>query len=392
MKEVVIVAAKRTPIGSFLGSLHSLSAPQLGEVVIRAVLEQANIGASQIDQVIIGNVLTTGIGQNPARQAAMAAGIPVQIPASTLNVVCGSGLRAVQLGIQAIQCGESEIVIAGGQESMSNSVHFAQLRQGTKMGNVALTDSLIHDGLTDAYHNYHMGITAENVAERLGISREQQDALALRSQHNAARASAKGKFQAEIAPVTVQRPKGESIIVTKDEYIRAETSAAILAKLRPAFKKDGSVTAGNSSGINDGAAVVLLMSAEKADELALPILARIKSYAVSGIAPKIMGLGPVEAVRKVLAKANWQIEDVDLFEANEAFAAQACGVAQQLMLDEEKVNVNGGAIALGHPIGASGCRILVTLLYEMQRQKVRKGVATLCVGGGMGVALAIERD
>lgn len=392
MKDVVIVAAKRTPIGSFLGSLSTLTAPQQGEIVIRAVLEQANLSASQVDQVILGNVLTTGLGQNPARQAAIAAGIPVEVPASTLNVVCGSGLRAVQLGMQAIMCGESEIVIAGGQESMSQSVHYTYLRNGVKMGNAPLTDSMIHDGLTDAYQQYHMGITAENIAEKIQISRQQQDMLAVQSQQRAVAAQAAGWFDDEIAPVSVPQRKGEPVIVTHDEYPKANTSAEILAKLKPAFKKEGTVTAGNASGINDGAAVVLLMSAEKAAELKLTPLARIKAYAMSGVAPEVMGLGPVEAVKKLLTQTQWSVDDVDLFESNEAFAAQACAVTQLLGLDSNKVNVHGGAIALGHPIGASGCRILVTLLYAMQRRQAKKGIATLCVGGGMGVALAVERE
>jgi len=390
MKEVVIVAAKRTAIGSFLGGIANVSAPQLGQVAIRAVLDAAAVKPEQVDQVIMGNVLTAGVGQNPARQAAIAAGIPVEVPASTLNVVCGSGLRAVHLAAQAIVSGEAEIVVAGGQESMSQSVHFIQMRNGQKMGNAQLVDSMVYDGLTDVYNQYHMGITAENIVEKLGLNREEQDALALTSQQRAAKAQAEGKFSAEIAPVYVPQRKGEPLVFDRDEYIKADTNAESLAKLRPAFKKDGSVTAGNASGINDGAAAVLVMSAEKAAELGLQPLARIKAYAMSGVAPEIMGLGPVEAVKKTLTCAGWSLDDVDLIEANEAFAAQALGVAKELGLNMEKVNVNGGAIALGHPIGASGCRILVTLLHEMQRRDAKKGLATLCIGGGMGVALAVE--
>ncbi|MHA3093103.1 acetyl-CoA C-acetyltransferase [Acinetobacter brisouii] len=390
MKEVVIVAAKRTAIGSFLGGIANVSAPQLGQVAIRAVLDAAAVKPEQVDQVIMGNVLTAGVGQNPARQAAIAAGIPVEVPASTLNVVCGSGLRAVHLAAQAIVSGEAEIVVAGGQESMSQSVHFIQMRNGQKMGNAQLVDSMVYDGLTDVYNQYHMGITAENIVEKLGLNREEQDALALTSQQRAAKAQAEGKFSAEIAPVYVPQRKGEPLVFDRDEYIKADTNAESLAKLRPAFKKDGSVTAGNASGINDGAAAVLVMSAEKAAELGLQPLARIKAYAMSGVAPEIMGLGPVEAVKKTLTRAGWSLDDVDLIEANEAFAAQALGVAKELGLNMDKVNVNGGAIALGHPIGASGCRILVTLLHEMQRRDAKKGLATLCIGGGMGVALAVE--
>jgi acetyl-CoA C-acetyltransferase len=391
MKEVVIVAAKRTAIGSFLGSLASISAPRLGKVVIAAVLDAAGVKPEQVDQVIMGNVLTAGVGQNPARQAAIAAGIPVSVPASTLNVVCGSGLRAVHLAAQAIATGEADIVVAGGQESMSQSAHIIQMRNGQKMGNAQLVDSMVYDGLTDVYNQYHMGMTAENIVEKLSISREDQDALALSSQQRAVKAQAEGKFDAEIVPVQVPQRKGDPLVFDRDEYIKAETNEQSLAKLRPAFKKDGTVTAGNASGINDGAAAVLVMSAEKAAELGLQPLAKIKAYSMSGIEPEVMGLGPVNAVRKTLEKASWSLEEVDLVEANEAFAAQALGVSKELGLNMEKVNVNGGAIALGHPIGASGCRILVTLLHEMQRSEKKKGLATLCIGGGMGVALAIER-
>lgn len=391
MKEVVIVAAKRTAIGSFLGGLASVSAPQLGKVVIAAVLDSAGVKPEQVDQVIMGNVLTAGVGQNPARQAAIAAGIPVSVPASTLNVVCGSGLRAVHLAAQAIATGEADIVVAGGQESMSQSAHIIQMRNGQKMGNAQLVDSMVYDGLTDVYNQYHMGMTAENIVEKLSISREDQDALALSSQQRAVKAQAEGKFDAEIVPVQVPQRKGDPLVFDRDEYIKAETNEQSLAKLRPAFKKDGTVTAGNASGINDGAAAVLVMSADKAAELGLQPLAKIKAYSLSGIEPDVMGLGPVNAVRKTLEKASWSLQEVDLIEANEAFAAQALGVSKELGLNMDKVNVNGGAIALGHPIGASGCRILVTLLHEMQRGEKKKGLATLCIGGGMGVALAVER-
>ena len=392
MKQVVIVAAKRTAIGSFLGGLASVSAPQLGKVVIAAVLDAAGIKPEQVDQVIMGNVLTAGVGQNPARQAAIAAGIPVSVPASTLNVVCGSGLRAVHLAAQAIATGEADIVVAGGQESMSQSAHIIQMRNGQKMGNAQLVDSMVYDGLTDVYNQYHMGMTAENIVEKLSISREDQDALALSSQQRAVKAQVEGKFDAEIVPVQVPQRKGDPFVFDRDEYIKPETNQQSLAKLRPAFKKDGTVTAGNASGINDGAAAVLVMSADKAAELGLQPLAKIKAYSLSGIEPEVMGLGPVNAVRKTLEKASWSLDEVDLVEANEAFAAQALGVSKELGLNMEKVNVNGGAIALGHPIGASGCRILVTLLHEMQRSEKKKGLATLCIGGGMGVALAVERS
>ena len=391
MKQVVIVAAKRTPIGSFLGSLAGVSAPQLGAVAIKALLAETGVAPEAVDEVIMGNVLTTGVGQNPARQAALAAGIPMEKPATTVNVVCGSGMKAVQMAAQAIICGDAEIVVAGGQESMSQSPHFMHMRSGLKMGDGKLVDSMVSDGLTDAYHHYHMGITAENIVEKIGISREAQDALALASQQKAAAARAEGRFDAEIAPVSVPQRKGGPLRITQDEYIKADASAEALAKLRPAFKTDGTVTAGNASGINAGAAALLLMSAAKPAELGLPPLAAISGYAAASVAPEIMGLGPVEAVRAALGKAGWQLADVDLIEGNEAFAAQALGVAETLGFDMAKVNVNGGAIALGHPIGASGCRIVVTLLHEMQRRGAHKGLATLCVGGGMGLALALER-
>ncbi|WP_373698403.1 acetyl-CoA C-acetyltransferase [Neisseria dentiae] len=390
-QEIVIVAAKRTPIGSFAGSLSTLRAPELGAAVIKELLAETKLAPEQISEVIMGNVLTTGVGQNPARQAALLAGLPVETPATTVNVVCGSGLKAVQMAAQAVACGDAEIVIAGGQESMSQSPHFIQMRGGVKMGDAKLTDSMVSDGLTDVYHGYHMGITAENIAERLAITREAQDAFALASQHKAAAARAEGRFAAEITPVTVPQRKGEPLVVAADEYIKTDSTAEKLAALRPAFKQNGTVTAGNASGINDGAAAVVVVSATKAAELGLEPLAAIRAYAATGIAPEVMGLGPVGAVQKTLAKAAWQIGEVDLFEANEAFAAQALGVVQQLELPPEKVNVNGGAIALGHPIGSSGCRILVTLLHEMNRSGKSKGVAALCVGGGMGLAVAVER-
>ncbi|OOR83448.1 acetyl-CoA C-acetyltransferase [Moraxella canis] len=389
---VVIVAAKRTAVGSFLGSLSSLPAPKLGAAVISDLLAETGVSPEAVSEVIMGNVLTTGVGQNPARQAAMFAQLPVQIPATTVNVVCGSGLKAVQMGVQAILCGDADIVIAGGQESMSQSPHFVHLRDGIKMGNGSLTDSMIADGLTDVYHGYHMGITAENIAERLQITRDAQDEFALASQQKAAAAQAAGKFDSQITAVSVPQRKGDPIIVDQDEYIKPNTTLEGLAKLRTAFKKDGTVTAGSASGINDGAAAVMLMKQSRAKELGLPILAKVVSYAATGIEPEVMGLGPVSAVQKTLDKAGWTVDDVDLYEANEAFAAQALGVSCQLELPNERVNVNGGAIAIGHPIGASGCRILVTLIHEMIASNKSKGVATLCVGGGMGLALAIERE
>ncbi len=388
---VVIVAAKRTAVGSFLGSLSSVPAPKLGSAVISDLLADTGISPDAISEVIMGNVLTTGVGQNPARQAAIFAGLPVQTPATTVNVVCGSGLKAVQMGVQAILCGDSDIVIAGGQESMSQSPHFIHLRDGIKMGNGSLTDSMVADGLTDVYHGYHMGITAENIAERYGIDRSTQDEFALSSQQKAAKAAADGKFINEISAVSVPQKKGDAIFVDRDEYIKPNTSLDGLGKLRAAFKKDGTVTAGNASGINDGAAAVMLMKQSRAEALGLPILVKIVSYSATGVEPEVMGLGPVSAVKSVLDKAGWQVDDVDLYEANEAFAAQALGVAKELSLPAERVNVNGGAIAIGHPIGASGCRILVTLVHELIRSGKSKGVATLCVGGGMGLAMAIER-
>lgn len=390
MTKVVIVAAKRTAIGSFLGSLASVSAPKLGATVIQELLAQTKVSADEISEVIMGNVLTAGVGQNPARQAALFAGLPHKTPATTVNVVCGSGLKAVQMGVQAIVCGDAKIVIAGGQESMSQSPHFVHLREGIKMGNGTLTDSMVADGLTDAYENYHMGITAENIASKLEIDRVSQDDFALSSQQKAAKAQEQGKFVEEIVGVSVPQRKGEPILVDKDEYLKPNTTNEALAKLKPAFKKEGTVTAGNASGLNDGAAAVMLMSEETAKELGLTPLAVIKAYSATGIDPAVMGLGPVSAVQSALDKAGWSLDEVDLIEANEAFAAQALGVAKELGLDARKVNINGGAIALGHPIGASGCRILVTLIHAMKAQQKQKGIATLCVGGGMGLAIAIE--
>lgn len=391
MQDIVIVAAKRTPIGSFLGSLAPLTAPQLGAAVIKDLLQTTGIAPADISETIMGNVLTTGVGQNPARQAAMAAGIPIEKPATTVNVVCGSGLKAVHMAAQAIKSGDADIVIAGGQESMSQSPHYIRMRDGLKMGDGKLVDSMVADGLTDAYNQYHMGITAENIAERCTLSREDQDKLALESQQKAAAARAAGKFKDEIVPVSIPQRKGDPVQFAEDEYIKADASAQGLEKLRPAFRKDGSVTAGNASGINDGAAAVIVMRADEAQKRGLKPLATIKAYAATGVEPEVMGLGPVGAVQATLQKAGWTLDDVDLIEANEAFAAQALGVAKELGFDMAKVNVNGGAIALGHPIGASGCRILVTLLHEMQRRDAKKGIATLCVGGGMGLAIAVER-
>lgn len=393
MQEVVIVAATRTAIGSFGGQFARVPAHQLGATVIRALLAQTGIEPSTVDEVIFGQVLTAGCGQNPARQAAVHAGLPHSVPALSINKVCGSGLKAVQLAAQAIACGDAQIMVAGGQESMSLSPHLLpNSRTGQRMGDTTLIDSMVHDGLWDAFNNFHMGITAENLAERYEISRPQQDALALSSQQKAVAAQEAGRFNEEITPVDVAQRRGESISIDQDEQPRAATSLESLGKLRPAFKADGTVTAGNASTLNDGAAAVLLMSATKAQELGLPVLAKITAAASSGVDPAIMGIGPVSATQRCLSKAGWKVEDLDLIEANEAFAAQALAVASELRWDMDKVNVNGGAIALGHPIGGSGCRILVTLLHEMQRRDAHKGLATLCIGGGQGVALAVSRD
>jgi acetyl-CoA C-acetyltransferase len=390
MHDVVIVSAARTAIGSFLGGFASVPAHELGAAVIAANLARSGVLAAEISEVILGQVLTAASGQNPARQAVIKAGLAVETPAITINQVCGSGLRAVAMGAQAIANGDSEIVIAGGQENMSLAPHATYLRAGVKMGNAELKDTMIHDGLWDIYNNFHMGITAENVAKEKGISRVDQDEFSAKSQQKAEAAMAAGKFKDEIVPFTVKGRKGD-VVVDTDEFPRAGTTAESLGNLRPAFDKEGSVTAGNASGINDGAAAVLLMSAAEAEKRGLKPLARIKAWAHAGLDPKVMGLGPIYATRKVLEKAGWSIGDLDLIEANEAFAAQAIAVNRELGWDINKVNVNGGAIALGHPIGASGARVLVSLLHEMQKRDAKKGLATLCIGGGMGIALAVER-
>ncbi len=393
MRDVVIVAATRTAIGAFQGSLSRVPAVELGATVIRHLLAQTALDRTQVDEVILGHVLTAGAGQNTARQTALKAGLPHTVPAMTLNKVCGSGLKAVQLGYQAIACGDAEVIIAGGQENMSLAPYvIPQARTGLRMGHQAIIDTMIQDGLWDAFNDYHMGITAENLAEQYGIGRDEQDAFAATSQQRACAAIDSGRFDAEIVPVQVPQVRGEPGVFDRDEQPRAGTTQASLGKLRAVFKQDGTVTAGNASTLNDGAAAVLLMSAEKAAALQMPVMARIVAAASAGVDPAIMGIGPLFATCKVLEKAGWQLEDVDLVEANEAFAAQALAVGRELHWDSAKVNVNGGAIALGHPIGASGCRILVTLLHEMQRRDARKGLATLCIGGGQGVALAVQRD
>ncbi|ANH98781.1 acetyl-CoA acetyltransferase [Pseudomonas koreensis] len=392
MQDVVIVAATRTAIGSFQGSLASVSAVDLGAAVIRQLLEQTGLDGAQVDEVIMGQVLTAGAGQNPARQAAIKAGLPHAVPAMTLNKVCGSGLKALHLGAQAIRCGDAEVIIAGGQENMSLSNYVMPgARTGLRMGHAQIVDTMISDGLWDAFNDYHMGITAENLVDKYEISREQQDAFAAASQRKAAAAIEAGRFVDEITPILIPQRKGDPLAFKVDEQPRGDTTAESLAKLRPAFKKDGSVTAGNASSLNDGAAAVILMSAEKAKALGLPVLAKIAAYANAGVDPAIMGIGPVSATRRCLDKAGWNIGQLDLIEANEAFAAQSLAVAKDLQWDLDKVNVNGGAIALGHPIGASGCRVLVTLLHEMIKRDAKKGLATLCIGGGQGVALALER-
>lgn len=392
MQDVVIVAATRTAIGSFQGSLANVSAVDLGAAVIRQLLKQTGLDGAQVDEVIMGQVLTAGAGQNPARQAAIKAGLPHAVPAMTLNKVCGSGLKALHLGAQAIRCGDAEVIIAGGQENMSLSNYIMPgARTGLRMGHAQIVDTMISDGLWDAFNDYHMGITAENLVEKYEISREQQDAFAAASQQKAAAAIETGRFVDEITPILIPQRKGDPVAFKVDEQPRGDTSAESLAKLRPAFKKDGSVTAGNASSLNDGAAAVILMSAEKAKALGLPVLAKIAAYANAGVDPAIMGIGPVSATRRCLDKAGWNIDQLDLIEANEAFAAQSLAVAKDLQWDLDKVNVNGGAIALGHPIGASGCRVLVTLLHEMLKRDAKKGLATLCIGGGQGVALALER-
>jgi acetyl-CoA C-acetyltransferase len=391
MTDVVITAAKRTPVGSFLGAFAATPAHELGRVAIEAALAQAQVAPEDVSEVILGQVLTAAQGQNPARQASMAAGIPKEVPAWGVNQVCGSGLRAVALATQAIQTGDAVIVVAGGQENMSLSTHAQNMRGGTKMGDVSLVDTMIKDGLTDVFNNYHMGITAENLAEQYQVTRDDQDAFATASQNKASAARASGRFRDEIAPVTVKTRKGETI-VEDDEYIRDGVEQSGLAGLRPAFKKDGTVTAANASGLNDGAAALVLMSREEAERRGTPILARVASWASAGVDPSIMGIGPVPASKKALEKAGWTIADLDLIEANEAFAAQALAVGKELGWDAAKVNVNGGAIAIGHPIGASGARVLTTLLYEMEKRDAKKGLATLCIGGGMGIAVCVERD
>ncbi|MFJ3469743.1 acetyl-CoA C-acetyltransferase [Pseudomonas sp. NPDC090201] len=392
MQDVVIVAATRTAVGSFQGSLANIPAVDLGAAVIRQLLAQTGLDPAQVDEVIMGQVLTAGAGQNPARQASIKAGLPFAVPAMTLNKVCGSGLKALHLGTQAIRCGDADVIIAGGQESMSLANYVMPgARTGLRMGHATMVDTMISDGLWDAFNDYHMGITAENLSDKYEISREAQDAFAAASQQKAAAAIAAGRFVDEITPILIPQRKGDPVPFATDEQPRAGTTAASLAKLKPAFKKDGTVTAGNASSLNDGAAAVILMSAKKAEELGLPVLARIAAYANAGVDPAIMGIGPVSATRRCLDKAGWSLDELDLIEANEAFAAQSLSVGKELGWDMDKVNVNGGAIAIGHPIGASGCRVLVTLLHEMIKRDAKKGLATLCIGGGQGVALALAR-
>lgn len=392
MVQVAIVAAKRTAVGSFGGTLAGVSADALGAAVIRQLLADTGVSPESVSEVILGQVLTAGQGQNPARKATVDAGLPETCPAMTINKVCGSGLKAVALGAQAILLGDAEIVIAGGQENMSQSGHvLLGSRDGFRMGNATLVDTMLRDGLTDTFGGYHMGLTAENVAKHFGISREEQDAFAAASQQKASKARAEGRFDDEIVPITIPQRKGDPIVFARDEFIKDGVTEEGLAKLRPAFDKNGTVTAGNASGINDGAACVMLMTVDKATQLGLPILARVKAYASAGVNPEIMGTGPIPATTACLAKAQWTHADLDLVEANEAFAAQAIGVNKGLGWDTAKVNVNGGAIAIGHPIGASGCRVFVSLVHEMIKRDAKKGLATLCIGGGQGVALAIER-
>ncbi|MDT3618764.1 acetyl-CoA C-acetyltransferase [Cronobacter sakazakii] len=392
MKDVVIVGAARTPIGCFQGQLARRSAVELGAVVIEALLTRTGLNPQDVDEVILGQVLTAGAGQNPARQTALNSGLPWSVSAITINDVCGSGLKALHLATQAIQCGEADVVIAGGQENMSRAPHVLTEGRTGEPGDSHIIDSLVHDGLWDAFNDYHMGVTAENLAREYNISREHQDAYALASQHKARVAIDSGRFRDEIVPVVIEQMQGAPLVVDTDEQPRADTSAEGLARLSPAFDRLGSVTEGNASSMNDGAAAVLMMSASKAQEMGLPVLARIRAFASVGVDPALMGIAPVYATRRCLERAGWQLNDVDLIEANEAFAAQTLSVGKLLEWDEHKVNVNGGAIALGHPIGASGCRILVSLVHEMVKRQARKGLATLCIGGGQGVALAIERD
>ncbi|HYD76299.1 acetyl-CoA C-acetyltransferase [Ramlibacter sp.] len=390
--EIVIVEATRTAVGKFGGSLSKTPAPELGAAIIQSLLQKSGVAPDQVSQVILGQVLTAGSGQNPARQATIKAGLPHAVPAMTINVVCGSGLKAVMLAAQAIRDGDAEIVVAGGQENMSLAPHVLMgSRDGQRMGDWKMVDSMINDGLWDVYNQYHMGITAENVAKKYGITREQQDALALASQQKAAAAQDAGRFKDEITPFSIPQRKGDPVVFETDEFLNRKTNAEALASLRPAFDKAGGVTAGNASGINDGAAAVLVMSAAKADQLGLKPLARIASYASAGLDPAYMGMGPVPASRLALERAGWKASELDLLEINEAFAAQACAVNNEMGWDTSKVNVNGGAIAIGHPIGASGCRVLVTLLHEMRRRNAKRGIASLCIGGGMGVALTVER-
>lgn len=391
MTDVVITAAKRTPVGSFLGAFSNTPAHELGRVAIEAALADAGLDPADVEEVVLGHVLTAAQGQNPARQASIAAGIPKEVPAWSVQQVCGSGLRSVAVAAQSILAGDAKIIVAGGQENMTMSPHAQALRAGQKMGALELTDTMIKDGLTDVFNGYHMGITAENLAEKYQITREAQDEFATASQNKAEAARREGRFDAEIAPVTIKGRKGDTVI-DKDEFIREGVVVASLAGLRPAFKKDGSVTAANSSGLNDGAAAIVMMSSDEAARRGSPVLARVKSWASTGVDPSVMGIGPVTASQKALEKAGWKLSDLDLIEANEAFAAQALAVGKELGWDASKVNVNGGAIAIGHPIGASGARILTTLLHEMQRRDAKKGLATLCIGGGMGIAVCVERD
>jgi acetyl-CoA C-acetyltransferase len=391
MTEVVITGAARTPVGSFLGSLSSMAASELGAIAITEALSRAGVSPEDVSEVIMGQILSAGGGQNPARQAAIGAGIPNEKTAYGINQLCGSGLRTVALGYQAILAGDSDVVVAGGLESMSQSPHVMHLRNGFKMGSVQMVDTMINDGLMDAFNGYHMGTTAENVARKWQLTRDEQDAFALGSQNKAEAAQKAGKFKDEIVPVTIKSRKGETV-VDADEYPKHGTTIESLTKLRPAFDKEGTVTAGNASGINDGAAALVLMSAENAEKRGAPVLARIKSWATAGVDPAIMGTGPIPASRLALEKAGWTVDDLDLVEANEAFAAQACAVNKDMGWNTDIVNVNGGAIALGHPIGASGARVLVTLLHEMQKRDAKKGLTTLCIGGGMGIAMCVERD
>ena len=388
--DIVIVAAKRTPVGSFLGAFAATPAHELGRIAIAAALEQANIPAADVSEVIMGQVLTAAQGQNPARQASMAAGVPKEVPAWGVNQVCGSGLRAVALAAQAVATGDATIVVAGGQESMSLSAHAQNMRGGTKMGAVSLVDTMVHDGLTDVFNGYHMGITAENLAEQYQVTRAEQDAFSVGSQNKAEAARGSGRFRDEIAPVTIKGRKGDTV-VADDEYIRAGATIDGVSGVRPAFKKDGTVTAANASGLNDGAAAIVVTSRTEAEKRGLPVLATIRSWASAGVDPSVMGIGPVPASKRALEKAGWTIGDLDLIEANEAFAAQALSVGKELGWDADKVNVNGGAIAIGHPIGASGARVLTTLIYEMGKRDAKKGLATLCIGGGMGIAMCLER-